>query len=94
MYYNKARKLRTLFHGDDYASVGSLDNLRWLKGQLETTFEVKSVICGHSGETDVVWEAKMLNRIIRATPEGWEYECDQRHAEIMIEAMGSKAQRK
>ena len=29
-----------------------------------------------------------MNRVIRATPEGWEYECDQRHAEIMIEALG------
>ena len=94
VYYNKERKLRTLVHGDDYASVGSLANLRWLKGQLEATFEMKSVICGHSDETDVVREAKILNRIIRASPEGWEYECDQRHAEIMIEAMGLEGTKK
>ena len=49
---------------------------------------MESVIAGHSDEPDVVREAKILNRIIRATPEGWDYECDQRHAEIMIEAMG------
>ena len=88
MYYNKERKLRTLVHGDDYASVGSLANLPWLKGQLEATFEMKSVICG------VVREAKILNRIIRASPEGWEYECDQRHAEIIIEAMGLESIKK
>ena len=27
-------------------------------------------------------------------PEGWEYECDQRHAEIMIEAMGLEGTKK
>ena len=32
-------------------------------------------------------EARVLNRIIRVTPEGWEYEPDQRHADILIQAM-------
>ena len=94
MYYNKARNFSTLVHGDDYALVGSLANLRWLKGQLGATFEMKAVIAGHSDESDVVREAKILNRIIRATPDGWEYECDQRHAEIMIKPGNSKARRK
>ena len=29
----------------------------------------------------------MLNRIIRATENGWEYEADQRHGELTIETM-------
>ena len=33
-------------------------------------------------------EEKILHRIIRATDEGWQYESDQRHVEIMIEEMG------
>ena len=32
--------------------------------------------------------------IIRSTLQGWEYECDQRHAEIMIEAMGLEGTKK
>ena len=88
MYYHRARGIRTLVHGDDYASVGSVVSLRWLKARLEETFDMKTVIAGHSEATDIVREAKILNRVIRATSEGWEYECDQRHAEIMIEAMG------
>ena len=55
---------------------------------------MKSVICGHSDESDVGREAKILNRIIRAMPEGWEYECDQRHAQIMIEGMGLEGTKK
>ena len=46
---------------------------------------MKTVIAGHSDGEGVVREAKILNRIIRAVPTGWEYECDQRHAEIILE---------
>ena len=35
VYYNKFRGIRTLVHGDDYASVGSIANLRWLKARLD-----------------------------------------------------------
>ena len=87
VYYNKSRNLRTLVHGDDYATVGSLEGLRWLQGQLEEAFEMKTVIAGHSGADGVVTEAKILNRVIRAVPSGWEYECDQRHAEIILEEL-------
>ena len=37
-----------LVHGDDYASVGDLDGLRWLQEQLEADFEMKTVVVGHS----------------------------------------------
>ena len=33
-------------------------------------------------------EARILNRVVRWTPEGWEYEADQRHAELIVQAMG------
>ena len=33
-------------------------------------------------------ESRILNRIVRWTPEGGEYEADQRHAELIIQAMG------
>ena len=33
-------------------------------------------------------EARILNRIVRWTPYGWEYEADQRHAELIVKAMG------
>ena len=35
----------------------------------------------------VVQEARVLNRVLRCTNEGWEYEADQRHAELLIAAM-------
>ena len=33
----------------------------------------------------------MLNRVIRVGDDGWEYEPDQRHAELIVEAMGMNA---
>ena len=33
-------------------------------------------------------EGNILNRIVRATKDGWEYEADQRHGEYIIKAMG------
>ena len=35
-------------------------------------------------------EARFLNRIVRATDDGWEYECDQRHVEIILEQLELK----
>ena len=35
-------------------------------------------------------EGKVLNRVIRITESGWEYEADQRHGELIVEMMGLK----
>ena len=37
-----------------------------------------------------VREARVLNRILRITELGWEYEPDQRHAEMIVEQLGLK----
>ena len=35
-------------------------------------------------------EANVLNRTIRVTPSGWEYEADQRHADLIINGLNLK----
>ena len=40
------------------------------------------------GAVEEKQEARILNRIVRWTPQGWEYEADQRHAELIVKAMG------
>ena len=87
VFFHETRRIRTLVHGDDYASTGSLGDLKWLKSQLEGRFEMKTSIVGHSKSAGVVTEGKILNRIIRACDAGWEYECDQRHVEVMLEEL-------
>ena len=67
--------------------MGSRSSVKWLQGQLELAFDMKTVIAGHDQVDGVVAEAKILNRVIRAVPGGWEYECDQRHVEIILEEL-------
>ena len=71
-------------HGDDYASTGTLDNLKWLQTEVENRFDMKTQVVGHSGKEGVVGETRILNITVRATPDGWEYECDQRHVDIIL----------
>ena len=75
-------------HGDDYTSVGSLVSLEWLRSVLENKYELKTSVIGH-GE-GACEEGKVLNRIIRYTRRGIEYEADQRHAEIIADQLRVK----
>ena len=53
---------------------------------MEDRFKIKTQTIGQGGET--VKEARILNRIIRYTEDGWEYEPDQRHAELIVKELG------
>ena len=43
---------------------------------------------GSRSDLGELQETRVLNRIIRWTARGWEYEADQRHAELIIREMG------
>ena len=78
-----------LVYGDDFVTVGDRADCNWLKGKLESRFEIKSQIVGF-GE-DEAREERILIRVIRATGRGWEMEADQRHADIIIDQLNLKA---
>ena len=42
LYFHHARNVRTFLHGDDFATVGMLERVTWLKGQLEGMFEINT----------------------------------------------------
>ena len=87
-YWHKERRIRTLVHGDDFVSKASRKEAGWLKKKMEERFEIKTKLIGNGrGE---VKEERVLNRVIRVTPEGWEYEPDQRHAELLVSALDLK----
>ena len=72
LYMHPGRELMCLVHGDDFVCVGSSSNLVWLKGQLGERFEIKTKLMGRkAGESR---EERILNRVIRVTEAGWEYE--------------------
>ena len=88
LYSHAEWKVRVFLHGDDFASVGSREALRKFKTKMEQRFEIKTSVIGTGlGEAQ---EARVLNRIIRITDRGWEYEPDQRHAEMIVEQVGLK----
>ncbi len=62
--------------------VADKRDLLWLKERMEEEFELKTTMIGW--EPGMEREMKILNRIVRCTQEGVEYEADQRHAEIAI----------
>ena len=68
-------------------STGTIENLQWLKKQLENKYQVKTQIFG-PGEGQMR-EVKILNRIVSwDSAEGILYEADPRHTEIIIEQFG------
>ena len=47
---------------------------------------MQTTVVSHSSGADVASEGEH-NIFIRATSAGWEYECDQRHTEVLIEEL-------
>ena len=59
-----------------------------MKAKLSTRFEIKTTTVGPNADGEVK-EARTLNRVIRVTDHGWEYEADQRHADLIIQETGA-----
>ena len=76
MFHHPSRHILCLVHGDDFVSVGSSKDLKWLREQLKSRFEIKTTMVGRKVEEGEVKETRILNRIIQVTDEGWEYEAD------------------
>ena len=87
LYYHPAWDILTLVHGDDFVSVGHRENMRKFKKQLEGRFKTKSQVIGTKADEESS-EARVLNRVIRVTPNGWEYEPDQRHVDMLVDGLG------
>ena len=84
-FVHRQRSISLTVHGDDFTSTGTEANLRWLDGQLKSKFDIKTDVLGP--RESHVQQVRVLNRVLTWTPEGIQYEADQRHAEILIKAM-------
>ena len=83
VFYHKERELRCSVHGDDITTVGSKASLDWFKTELEKYYELKEAQRLGPGPQDHK-EAIVLNRVVRWTPEGLEYEADPRQGEKLL----------
>ena len=46
LYDDEGRSLGTFLHGDDFATMGTIENVTWLKAALENMFEIKTDAVG------------------------------------------------
>ena len=73
-------------HGDDFTCLGPTAAVVKYEDALAGRFEIKRR--GHIGESEgCVKEIRILNRVLRLTPEGLRYEADPRHAEMLVRAL-------
>ena len=72
-------------------SSGTSDDMDWLPSGLEARLDIKTKQVGHGKK--VAHEGEILNRVVRATPSGFEFEADPRRAELVVEPMNSQGAR-
>merc|ERR1712240_122372 len=87
LYHHRIWGISTLVHGDDFVSAGSRAQMKQFRAQLEARFKIKAKLIGDGGGEEGR-EARVLNRILRVTEDGWEYEPDQRHIDLLIDGLG------
>ena len=86
-FKHQDKELFVTVHGDDFTVIGPMKSLEWLQKGLEQAWEIKSEFLGPRTE-GCVEEMRVLNRVLRWTSKGLEYEPDQRHADLIIEQAG------
>lgn len=86
VFHHHQMDIQCIVHGDDFTSCGVEDSLKWFEKELAKVYAIKTKVIGHA--SNLPSEGRVLNRVLRATDEGWELEADQRHAELVQEALG------
>ena len=72
-------------HGDDFVVVGMPSELAWMQKNIEEKYELKAEVLGpDKGQCK---EVRVLNRILRWTARGIEYEVIPRHVEMIIKQL-------
>jgi hypothetical protein len=87
VFLHKEREMLCTVHGDDFTTVGGKLALDWLEAELQEHYELTIGPRLGPGAEDGK-EATVLNRVVRWTDEGLEYEADPRQAEKLIHECG------
>ena len=87
VFYHPELDVSMAVHGDDFTFCGVQEELDWIKGLMESWFEVKirGILGGDSGD---IQQITLLGRIITWTPSGILYEADPRHIDLLSSSMG------
>ena len=87
MFYHQDRDIALAVHGDDFTACGRKCELDKFESMVRSHYEL--TVGGRLGpgpQDDK--EATVLNRVIRRTDRGVEYEADPRHGDLLILSLG------
>ena len=86
IFHNEMSDTTVMVHGDDFVGVGRPEELAKLRDVLENKYKLKvETLSGANGDSR---EVRILNKVVRWTPEGVELEADPRHAELVVRELG------
>ena len=69
-------------HGDDFLVVADEEQLHWLNKKMQEEYEIKFQVMGPKKHLSK--DVKILNRTLRWTQVGIEYEADLKHAGLIV----------
>ncbi len=85
-FYHPERDVRNVVHGDDFTTLATRNHCDWLAEELRKHIDLKVPGVLGSGPKDDK-STRRLNRIVSWDEQGITYECDQRHAEIIVKQL-------
>ena len=83
VFRHAKRGITTSVYGDDFSTTGPKDQLDWFKTTLEEKYELVE-LCRMGPGPDDDKAGKVLNRLVRWTDQGLEYEADPRQREKLL----------
>jgi hypothetical protein len=86
VFFHPTRRVAVSVHGDDFTATGSKRDLDWFEQTLKSHYELTVGGRLGPGPSDDK-EARVLNRVIRWTANGLEYEADPRQVERLLEEL-------
>ena len=87
-FYHPRLNITCTVHGDDFTSCGPETAIEWFKAKISGRYESKHDVLGPGAKHQK--SIRVLNRVLSWTPQGIEYEADQRHADIIVSELGLK----
>ena len=74
LFHNAKLEVSVMVHGDDFVAVGSDKGLADARSTLESRYKLKVELLGNG--PGCVSEVRILNKVVRHTPQGIELEAD------------------
>ena len=75
VFHHEGKNLVTSVYGDDFTSTGAKEDLDWFKRELANKYDLEETARLGPGPEDGK-QGYILNRVIRWTSDGLEYEAD------------------